>query len=66
MCWLVARTWANVYGTVLESVTESKTRKIVKINNLQFGFMAGMSMTEGCNFHSSSAAGKIPGKDESK
>ena len=33
----------------------------MRINNLQFGFMGGMSLTE-CYFYSSFAAGEIPAK----
>ena len=36
----------------------------MKNNNLKFGFMAGRSTTEWCFFHSSSAAGEIPGKEK--
>ena len=47
---------------VLERVIERRVRNIVKIDNMQFGFMAGKSTTR-CNFHCSSATGEIFGKE---
>ena len=47
---------------VLERVIERRVRNIVKIDNMQFGFMAGKSTTD-CNFHCTSATGEIFGKE---
>ena len=47
---------------VLEIVIEGRIRKIVKIDNMLFGFMA--EENDRCYFHSSSATGEIPGKEE--
>ena len=46
---------------VLERVTERRLRKIVRIDSMQFGFMAGRRMTDA--IFSPSAAGEIPGKE---
>ena len=47
---------------VLERVIEGRLRKIVRIDSMQFGFMAG-SEHDRCYFHSPSAAGEIPGEE---
>ena len=46
----------------LERVIEERVRKIVKIDSMQFGFMAGMSIMTSY-FHSPSAAREIPGEE---
>ena len=43
----------------LERVIERRVRNIVKIDNMQFGFMAGHDR---CNFHCSPATGEAFGK----
>ena len=47
---------------VLERVIERRVRNIVKIDNMQFGFMAGEEHNR-CNFHCSPATGEIFGKE---
>ena len=47
---------------VLERVIERRVRKIVKIDDMQFGFMADRNTTDAI-FISSSAAREIPGKE---
>ena len=47
---------------VWERVTEGRVRKIVKIYNMQFAFMAGWNMTDA--IFNQSAVGEIPGKEE--
>ena len=47
---------------ILERVIERRVRNVVKIDSMQFGFMAGKKHNR-CNFHCSPAIGEISGKE---
>ena len=47
---------------ILERVIERRVRNVVKIDSMQFGFMAGEKHNR-CNFHCSPATGEISGKE---
>ena len=47
---------------ILERVIERRVRNVVKIDSMQFGFMAGKKHNR-CNFHCSPATGEISGKE---
>ena len=47
---------------ILERVIERRVRNVVKIDSMQFGFMAGKSTTDAIS-HCSPATGEISGKE---